>query len=165
MKSFKNLIRVDRHNYKDKVFRGFWTLAYLLFFRFTPFFMFSWRVFILRIFGAKVDRSARIYPSVRIRDPSKLIIASNVGLAPGVEIYNNDFVEFRSGCNVSQYVRFCGATREIENDFKVVGSRIVVGERSWIAMDAFIGPGVVIGDDCVVGARAVLFKSLAKASS
>jgi acetyltransferase-like isoleucine patch superfamily enzyme len=32
----------------------------------------------------------------------------------------------------------------------------VIGEEVWIAADAFIGPGITIGDRAVVGARATV---------
>jgi putative colanic acid biosynthesis acetyltransferase WcaF len=32
----------------------------------------------------------------------------------------------------------------------------VIGEEVWIAADAFVGPGVTIGDRAVVGARATV---------
>jgi len=38
---------------------------------------------------------------------------------------------------------------------------IVVGNDVWICADAFVGPGVTIGDGAVVGARAVVMKDVA----
>lgn len=38
---------------------------------------------------------------------------------------------------------------------------IVIEDQVWIAADAFIGPGIRIGQGAVVGARASVFKNVA----
>jgi acetyltransferase-like isoleucine patch superfamily enzyme len=37
---------------------------------------------------------------------------------------------------------------------------IRIGQGVWIAAQAFIGPGVTIGDNCVIAARAVVTKDV-----
>jgi len=37
---------------------------------------------------------------------------------------------------------------------------IVIGSGVWIAAEAFIGPGVRVGDNAVVGARAVVTRDV-----
>jgi putative colanic acid biosynthesis acetyltransferase WcaF len=37
---------------------------------------------------------------------------------------------------------------------------IVIGENAWLGADVFVGPGVTIGELCVVGARSVVVKDL-----
>jgi putative colanic acid biosynthesis acetyltransferase WcaF len=38
---------------------------------------------------------------------------------------------------------------------------ITIGSDCWIAAEAFVGPGVTVGDGVILGARAVAFKDLA----
>ena len=38
---------------------------------------------------------------------------------------------------------------------------IAIGDHAWIAADAFVGPGVTVGEGAVLGARAVAFRDLA----
>lgn len=158
----KGLLRVNRRNFSDKFYRFLWLACSTFIFRFTPFFMFFPRVLVLRFFGADIHRSARIYPSVKIRDPSKLVVRSGVGLGPGVVIYNNTKITFLEGCNVSHDAIFCTASRDPRNNFEVFGKEICVGAGSWIAMGAFIGPGVRIGAGAVVGAKAVVTRDIAE---
>ena len=37
---------------------------------------------------------------------------------------------------------------------------IIIGDRAWVAAEAFIGPGVTVGEGAVVGARAAVFKDV-----
>ena len=37
---------------------------------------------------------------------------------------------------------------------------IAIGDHAWIAADAFVGPGVTVGEGAVLGARAVAFRDL-----
>jgi putative colanic acid biosynthesis acetyltransferase WcaF len=37
---------------------------------------------------------------------------------------------------------------------------IVIGDDAWVCADAFVGPGVHIGDQTIVGARAVVVKDV-----
>ena len=37
---------------------------------------------------------------------------------------------------------------------------ITIGDRAWVAADAFVGMGVTIGEGAVVGARAAVFKDV-----
>jgi len=53
----------------------------------------------------------------------------------------------------------CAGTHDIEDpDFQLLAKPIEVGRDAWVAAEAFIGPGVKVGDRAVIGARSVLFK-------
>jgi len=42
----------------------------------------------------------------------------------------------------------------------LVTAPIVINDGAWVCADAFIGPGVTIGEGAVVGARAVVMKDV-----
>ncbi|HCF8974742.1 TPA: colanic acid biosynthesis acetyltransferase WcaF, partial [Klebsiella pneumoniae] len=35
-----------------------------------------------------------------------------------------------------------------------------IGDSCWLATDVFVSPGIIIGSNCVVGARSSVFKNL-----
>lgn len=62
---------------------------------------------------------------------------------------------------VSQGAHLCAGTHDISDPgFQLIARPIVIGFNSWIAAESFVGPGVVVGEAAVLGARAVTFKDL-----
>jgi putative colanic acid biosynthesis acetyltransferase WcaF len=62
---------------------------------------------------------------------------------------------------ISQGAQLCGGTHLVDSpDFQLVTRPIAVGAHAWIAADAFVGPGVRVGEGAVLGARAVAFRDL-----
>jgi putative colanic acid biosynthesis acetyltransferase WcaF len=62
---------------------------------------------------------------------------------------------------VSQGAHLCTGTHDIEDvHFQLESRAITIGARAWVAADAFVGPGVRIGDGAVLGARGCTFRNL-----
>ena len=82
-------------------------------------------------------------------------------LGPYVNCYSMASISLGAGAIVSQGASLCAGTHDIDDvDFSLVVKPIKIGVCAWVASDAFVGPGVSIGDYSVLGARAVLFKSV-----
>jgi putative colanic acid biosynthesis acetyltransferase WcaF len=78
-----------------------------------------------------------------------------------VNCYCVGLVDIGSHAVVSQYSFLCTATHDYEKaEFPLVVAPIRIGGKSWIAADAFIGPGVSIGEGAVVGSRSNVFKDV-----
>lgn len=121
----------------------------------------GWKIFWLRIFGAKIGKKVLIYSNARIYNPSKLILEDGAVIGPEVDCYNVDFVHLGKGAIVSQKVYLCTASHDIDDDcFKLITSPIIIKQHAWVAADAFIGMGVTVGDNAVVGARSSVFKDV-----
>ena len=64
-------------------------------------------------------------------------------------------------CTISQYAHLCSGTHDYTSrSMDLVTRPIIVEDDAWIAADVFVGPGVTIGRDSVVGARSTVFHSL-----
>lgn len=82
-------------------------------------------------------------------------------LAEGVICYNVAPITIRTGSLVSQRAHLCAASHDINSDaFGLQPRPIDIGRQCWIAAEAFVGPGVSMGDGAVLGARAVAFQNL-----
>lgn len=118
------------------------------------------RHFLLKLFGAKINKDAYIYSSSKIFAPWNLIVG-RACIGPNTTIYNKDSIIIGDDSVISQGSYLCTASHEITSlmlDLKT--KPINIGDKVWIASEAFIGPGVTIGEGAVVGARAAVFKDV-----
>lgn len=144
---------------RHRLFRALWNTTWLLLAAWTPAPLHRWRAWLLRRFGADVHPSARVYGSARIWYPPNLHMEANAVIGPSANIYCQDRITLRERTIVSQGAFLCTGTHDISSpDFQLVTKPIVIGAGAWVAADAFIGPGVTVGQGAVVGARGVLFK-------
>lgn len=149
------------HSRLNQVMRLLWRIVWLLAYRPSPKVFHGWRRFLLRRFGAKIAKDAYPHPSVRIWAPWNLEMGSLSCLGPDVDCYSVDRVVIGPRAIVSQYSFLCTATHDYRVASRpVVTAPIVIGERAWVAADVFIGPGVIIGDGAVVGARSSVYRDV-----
>jgi putative colanic acid biosynthesis acetyltransferase WcaF len=121
----------------------------------------SWRRVLLRAFGAKIADTAGIYGSVRIWYPPNLEMADHSYLGPHVTCYCMAKITLDRYALVSQSAHLCAGTHDIDDpNFQLRAEPITLGTSAWVAAEAFVGPGVKIGDGAVLGARGVTFKDL-----
>ena len=142
----------------NRLLRALWGLTWLVFARFTPPQFHQWRALLLRLFGAKLGSGVRVHGSAAIWLPGNLELGDAVLIGPGVRLYNQGRVTIGPRSVVSQRAQLCASSHDLADpNFQLVLRPIVVGERCWIAAEAFVGPGVTLGDRAVLGARGVLF--------
>ena len=118
------------------------------------------RNMLLRAFGAQIDKDALVYSSCKIYAPWNLKIG-RACIGPNTELYNKDFIIIGNDCVVSQRTYICTASHDISSlMIPLKTAPIFLGDNVWIAAEAFVGPGVTIGEGAVVGARAAVFKDV-----
>jgi putative colanic acid biosynthesis acetyltransferase WcaF len=145
----------------NRAFRGFWILTWALLASWTPPPLNRWRLFLLRLFGAKVAPDSFVYSSVRIWYPPHLELGRHALLGPQTTAYCVEKIILRDYAVVSQGSHLCTAGHDIEDvNFQTVARPIVIGRRAWVAAEAFVGPGVAIGEGAVLGARGCTFRDL-----
>ena len=154
--SFKN-----PHSRGSRAARLVWGVVWTLLFRPTPWFMGGWRSWLLRRFGAKLG-FARFSSSTRIWAPWLLEAGDHVYVDSDVNLYNAFGIRLGSRVIISQGTLLCSATHDYTDPgYPLIGRPIVIENDSWVAAQAFIGPGVTVGVGAVVGARAVVVKDVA----
>lgn len=159
--SFNNSMRKILLNKRDKRRRLCWSIAYWLLYRPTPVPMHGWRCAILRFFGAQIGKGVHPYPTSVIWAPWNLELEDHSCIGPGVICYTVDKVHLEEGATVSQRAHLCTASRDIYGvKMALIGAPIKIKREGWVAAEAFIGPGVTIGERAVVLARCVVVSDL-----
>ena len=151
------------YSLSHRLIRLVWSLAWWIFASWTPVPFHRWRVFLLNLFGAKVHSTAHIYSSVKIWFPANLIMDECACLGPYVNCYNMNIIHIGKKAIVSQYSTLCGGAHDIRDPkFQLITKPIVIENGAWVASNAFVGPGVRIAENSVIGACGVIFKDTAK---
>lgn len=142
---------------RDRMARAVWISVWTLLFKPSPVFLHGWRRWLLRRFGAKVGRGAHVYPGARIWAPWNLEVGVEAGVANGTILYSQDRIRIGRRAVVSQGAHLCTGTHDYNRQGSPVVTRpIEIGDHAWVAAEAFLHPGVVIGEGAVIGARAVV---------
>lgn len=135
-----------------------WWLVQSCLFATSPQFMYGWRRFLLRAFGAKVGQGVIIRPTVRVTYPWKLTVGDHAWIGDHVELYTLGEISIGAHAVVSQRSYLCtGSHDPASRSFRIYAKPIAVEEGAWVATDVFIGPGVTVGRNALIGARSSLF--------
>ena len=146
---------------RNRIGRSMWGIVWTMLFRPSPRIFHAWRCFLLRLFGAKIGRGVRVYPSAQVWAPWHLEMGDFSCLGPEVDCYCVAPIRIETHAVVSQYSYLCSASHDYEQpDFPLITDPIVIAEGAWVAADAFVGMGVTIGTGAVVGARSSVFKDV-----
>jgi putative colanic acid biosynthesis acetyltransferase WcaF len=142
--------------------RALWDFLQVPLFRWTPRPLWAWRRGILRLFGAEVGRDVHVYPTVRIFVPWNLRIEDEAAIGDRAIIYCLGPIRIGARATVSQYAHLCAGTHDYTKaEMPLVKETIEIGGDAWICADAFVGPGVRVGERAILGARGVAMRDLA----
>lgn len=149
------------YTYRQQCLRFLWYMVEGTVFRFSPRPFYRWRNFLLRMFGAKVDRTCRLRSTVRIEIPWNLTLGAQTIIGDDVILYCLGPVTVGQRVTISQLGHLCAGTHDYSKiEFPLLRPPIEIGDDVWLAADVFVGPGVKIGAGVVVGARSSVFEDL-----
>jgi len=134
-----------------------WWLVQGTLFSWSPQFMYGWRRWLLRLFGAKVGKHVLIRPSVRITYPWKLSIGDYSWVGDFAELYTLAPIQIGHNAVVSQYCYLCTGSHRVDSDtFEIYAKPIIVEDEVWLAAGVFVHPSVTISRGSVVAARSIV---------
>ena len=138
-----------------------WWIVQDTLFRWSPQFMYGWRRFLLRLFGAKIGKKVLIRPTAKITFPWKVRIGDYSWIGDDVVLYSLGEIEIGNNVVISQRSYICTGSHDYTKiDFPIFAKKIIIEDEVWLATDVFVAPGVKIGKGTVVGARSSVFKDL-----
>lgn len=145
---------------REQAGRVVWALAWPLF-ALSPRPMWGWRRWLLRAFGARVEKEVHIHPSVRIAIPWNLTIEAGAGIGDGAILYALGPITICKGATVSQGAHLCAGTHDWRDPaMPLLKQPVHVGAEAWICAEAFVGPGVRVGERAILAARAVAMRDV-----
>lgn len=119
------------------------------------------RCSILRAFGAKVGTGVNIKPRVNIHLPWKLRIGDFSWVGEEVFLLNFEPISIGSHCCISQRAFLCAGNHDYSDpSFAYRNRPITIEDGAWIGAQAFVAPGVTVGEDAVATAGSVVTKDL-----
>lgn len=138
-----------------------WWLVQSTLFAMSPQFMFGWRVFLLKLFGAQIGADVLIRPSVRVTYPWKIKLGDRVWIGDHAELYSLGVIEVGDDVVISQKSYLCAATHNYRKlSFDMISKKITIEDQVWLATDVFVGPGVKIHKGALIGARSNVFADM-----
>jgi putative colanic acid biosynthesis acetyltransferase WcaF len=138
-----------------------WWIIQSTLFAWSPQFLFGWRTFLLRAFGAKIGTGVKIRPTVRVTYPWKVTIGDHVWIGDDCVLYSLGNITIGSHVAIAHKVYFNTGGHDYDKiTFDIFAKPLVIEDECWITNDVYIAPGVVIGKGTIVSARSSVFKSL-----
>lgn len=153
-----NLGEYDNSWYEpgNPVKRWLWYLFNILFFKTSLFPLYRFKIFLLRLFGAKVGHNVLIKPLVNIKYPWFLEIGNNVWIGENVWIDNLAMVSIGNNVCLSQACLLLTGNHDYtKTSFDLMVKSIVLEDGVWIGAGAVVCGGTVCRNHAVVTAGSV----------
>lgn len=159
--------RLDKFHMPDG-FRGrsvitvqLWWVVQASLFAWSPQFMFGWRRFLLKLFGASIGKGALIRSTVKITYPWKVKIGNYAWIGDDTVLYSLGEIYVGNNVSIAHRVYLCTGSHDYkEVTFDILSKKIVIEDQVWLPNDVFVGPGVTIGRGTLIGARSSVFSDM-----
>jgi putative colanic acid biosynthesis acetyltransferase WcaF len=134
-----------------------WYFTNIIFFL-NPFNMLSSsKVFLLRLFGARIGAGVLIKPSVNIKYPWKLQVGDHSWIGEGVWIDNLSDVTIGSSVTLSQgCLLLTGSHDHTRETFDFLSQPIVLEDGAWVGARAVVNGGSRCGTHSILGLNSVV---------
>ena len=125
---------------KNQIIRLLWAVTWAIFARPLPRSVGSgWKRTLLRLFGAKIDKTAVVYSTARVYYPANLVMGRYACLASDVDCYNVARITIGDNTTISQGAYLCTASHDItDEDNPLITAPITIESFAWVAADAFV---------------------------
>ncbi len=146
---------------KNFIIRTIWYFTNIIFLKSSFSVINSFKIFILRIFGAKIGKGVVIKPSVNIKYPWKLKIGDYSWIGENAWIDNLENVEIGNNVCISQgAMLLCGNHNYKKSSFDLMVGEIIIEDGVWIGAKSIVTAGVVCRSHAVLTVLSVATKNI-----
>ena len=154
--------KVDLSRYVNrnagKVKRLAWDVIWRVFAATTPRWMLNgWRAALLRAFGARIGKGARVNGDARVWNPKNVTVGDRSWIGSGANLYSVAPITVGNDAVISEDAFVCTAEHDIASPaFELKTAPITIGDMAWIGARAIVLPGRKVGEGAVVAAGSVV---------
>lgn len=121
----------------------------------------SLKVFLLRLFGAKIGKNVCIKPSVNIKYPWRLFVGSNVWIGESVWIDNLADVVIEDNVCISQgAMLLCGNHNYKKETFDLMIGEIMIKKGAWVGARSIVCSGIIFNEGAISTVGSVVNRNL-----
>ncbi|QXP64483.1 WcaF family extracellular polysaccharide biosynthesis acetyltransferase [Polaribacter sp. HaHaR_3_91] len=121
----------------------------------------SLKIFILRLFGAKIGNNVAIKQSVNVKYPWLLEVGDNVWVGENVWIDNLAKVKIEDNVCISQgAMLLCGNHDYKKSSFDLLLGEITLKKGSWVGAKSVVCPGVTLNSHAILAVGSIANKDL-----
>lgn len=149
--------------FKHKVKMLFWDYIWAICCRWTPKPFNKWRLFWLKLFGAKIEGRVFVHQRCRIQIPWHIILHDGACIGDNAVLYSLGIIEIGRNSTIAQESYLCTGSHDFSKDaLPLTTKKIQIKDDVFIGARAFIMPGVTVEDGAIIGACAVVYKNVEK---
>ena len=160
--------KVDLSNYNNKGYYPGNKVITILWFFFNVFVIknnlnpfSSYRIFVLKLFGAKIGKGVIIRPGVSVKYPWKLQIGDNTWIGENVWIDNLSNIIIGKNVCVSQGAMLLSGNHNYKKtSFDLISKEIIIDNGSWVGAKSIVCGGVKLDSHCVLSVGSVASSDL-----
>ena len=151
----------NRLSKKEKIKLLIWRCVDAVFYQ-TSLTIFSpWRVFLLRLFGAKIGKGCYVAPKSRVYLPWKLEMGNYSSIDDFAYLGTTGKIIIGDFVSIGMYAHIVPGGHDIRSrGFESNATFVKIENGVFLGADSFIGRGVTIGQFSVLGSRAAAYKDI-----
>lgn len=155
-----NPVQTSQMPKRLKFLNFLWKIVNVTIFRFSPFFLRRFRVFLVRIFGGNVKWSSSLNRLAVIDFPWNFTVGEKSSIGENSWIYCLDKVKIDDFVCIGKDVKLLTGSHDISSPkFDLVTKPIVIKKGVWISTGSYVLPGIIIEEYSVIGAGSVVTKN------
>lgn len=136
-----------------------WILVNKTIFRIFPNQIKKPRIWLLRLFGAKLAPTVNINRTANIEQPWNLSMGHLSSLGDNSWTYCLDKITIGEKCCIGKDVYLITGSHGVNDpNFNLITQPIKIENECWVATGAYVLPGVTLGIQTVVGAKSLVIK-------